>query len=171
MTQPSLFSQDRRGREVPTVERVVEHPRGAMPAGTGLIPPPGGPSSTAHSTETRAAEAGAGQPDAGEAAARTRDPGASRSAPASTAREEQAAQLARVSSRIGAAIVAFLRERLASGRVQFRAEDLRQAVAAAGAPGSCDRVMRDLRARNAIGYVVTDRASSLYRLEWVAPWA
>lgn len=82
--------------------------------------------------------------------------------PASDQRE----QLERVSSRIAALIVAFCAERLASGRVDFHAADLRAAVSehVTTAPGSADRILRDLRKRGAVAYVVIDRRASLYRL-------
>lgn len=79
---------------------------------------------------------------------------------------EQREQLERVSSRIAALIVAFCAERLASGRVEFRADDLRKHIAeqTQTAPGSADRILRDLRKRGAVAYVVVDRRASLYRL-------
>lgn len=76
--------------------------------------------------------------------------------------------LGRVSVRIANAIVAFCVEQL--GR-QFHADDLRQYVRAAVgeiAPGSADRVLRDLRQHGALNYEVVSRSKSLYRVLDVA---
>lgn len=81
----------------------------------------------------------------------------------------QAEHLASVSSRIGDAIMQFAAARV--GR-QWHADDLRLHVThAVGtvAPGSADRVLRDLRQRGAIEYVVVSRAGSLYRVNAVNP--
>jgi hypothetical protein len=69
-----------------------------------------------------------------------------------------------VSSRIGGAILDFCAARV--GR-QFHADELRCHVSARVgdcAPGSADRVLRDLRQRGAIEYTVLNRAASLYRV-------
>ncbi len=72
-------------------------------------------------------------------------------------------ELARVSSRIGREVLAYCREHRS-----FHAEDLRQHVAAIGiAPGSADRILRDLRQRGAVRYSVVSRRESLYRVDWV----
>ena len=74
----------------------------------------------------------------------------------------QREQLTRVSGRIAEAIIAFCRE-----HIEFHAEELRASVRAACgevAPGSCDRVLRDLRKRGRLNYMVVSRAASRYRV-------
>jgi len=69
-----------------------------------------------------------------------------------------------VSSRIGMSIIEFCRTEVGH---QFYAEDLRKWVdlrAGPVAPGSADRILRDLRQRGFIDYVVVNRAHSLYQL-------
>lgn len=76
---------------------------------------------------------------------------------------EQKRHLDSVSSRIGAAIIEFVRAR--SG-MTFHADDLRSFVrlrCGEVAPGSPDRILRCLRARNQLDYQVVDRGRSLYR--------
>lgn len=77
--------------------------------------------------------------------------------------EEQQRNLMRVKSRIGQAIIAFL-----SGRTRFRADELRQHVAentgAATAPGSSDRILRNLRQSGLVNYRVLSRRHSLYEV-------
>ena len=77
---------------------------------------------------------------------------------------EQQEQLTRVTSRIGQAILEFC----SPGR-QFHADELREFVAerCSVAPGSADRVLRDLRKRRLINYKVLSRAQSLYRVDQV----
>ena len=72
---------------------------------------------------------------------------------------EQQRQLARVTSNIGQAILAFF-NRLRIGE-EFHAADLHSAVG--GAPASADRVMRELRLKKQINYEVVNRSQSLYR--------
>lgn len=82
--------------------------------------------------------------------------------------DEQRENLERVSSRIGRAIVQFCSERGAGKR--FHADELRNHVTAAtgiNAPASADRVLRDLRQRNKLGYTVVSRRESLYEVNWV----
>jgi hypothetical protein len=72
------------------------------------------------------------------------------------------AHLESVSSRIGAAILDFMR--LHDG-LNFFADDLRRHVIAqvgTVAPGSADRILRDLRQKGLIEYEVVNRAQSLY---------
>ena len=74
-----------------------------------------------------------------------------------------------VASRIAQAIISFCNAR--TGR-EFHADDLRQYVTAkvgACAPGSADRVLRDLRQKGAVEYEVINRAASLYRVRSVNP--
>jgi len=85
------------------------------------------------------------------------------SAPARGSTQSQ--ELERVSSRIGAAILEFCRGR--SGET-FHADELRQHVwrcVGSTAPGSADRILRDLRQRGLVRYVVVSRRDSLYRVE------
>jgi cytochrome c551/c552 len=80
---------------------------------------------------------------------------------------EQQQHLARVSHTIAPAILAFLRERLAAGgRPDFVMADLHAYVNARhpGAPGSPDRVLRDLRQRGECDYEVVSRRASRYRV-------
>lgn len=80
--------------------------------------------------------------------------------------DEQQENLERVSSRIAWAIIRFCREHR-----HFHADDLRAAVTRAtgvAAPGSADRILRLLRQRGVIDYVVTNRRESLYSVTRVA---
>lgn len=83
--------------------------------------------------------------------------------------DEQQQQLARVTGAIGREILKYLRRRVASGFTEFHADDLRGAVSCAmpTAPGSADRVLRDLRRHGIVSYEVVDRRASLYRIQWV----
>ena len=68
-----------------------------------------------------------------------------------------------VSDRIAGAIVRFCK---AHAGLEFYADDLRCHVTAqvgSVAPGSADRVLRDLRQRGIVSYHVVNRAKSLYR--------
>lgn len=82
---------------------------------------------------------------------------------------KQAAQLKRVTSGIGLAIVRFARERLATDRPSFHMEELTQYIAerAPTAPGSPGRVLRYLRSKGIIDYYVTSRSASEYFLRSV----
>lgn len=69
-------------------------------------------------------------------------------------------ELTRVCDRIGDAIIAFMRSAEA-----FHADELRASVIATVgviAPGSADRVLRDLRQRGLVNYRVLNRRQSLY---------
>jgi hypothetical protein len=78
----------------------------------------------------------------------------------------QEAELGRVTSAIGKAILEFAR----CNRT-FHAEDLRRAVSSVSvtAPASADRVLRDLRQRGLVSYRVVNRTESLYEVESVMP--
>ena len=84
---------------------------------------------------------------------------------------EQPAELARVTGRTAGAILKFLRRRLANGFTEFHADDLRGSVASelATAPGSADRILRDLRKAGVVDYEVVSRSKSLYRVKTVRP--
>lgn len=73
----------------------------------------------------------------------------------------------RVRKAIRWAIVTFFSDRIASGRCDFHADELRQYVRKhAGdlvAPASPDRIMRDLRQGGEINYDLVSRSKSLYR--------
>lgn len=81
---------------------------------------------------------------------------------------EQPQELARVCGKIGAAIIQFCRLRLASGNVEFHADQLRRYVAdhlaIDTAPASADRILRELRRVGKVRYSVVNRRQSLYRL-------
>ena len=81
----------------------------------------------------------------------------------------QRAHLARVLNGIGATVMDFARGRGAGA--QFHADELRAFIAARHptAPGSADRILRDLRQRGVLSYSVVNRRASLYRIERVAP--
>jgi hypothetical protein len=76
---------------------------------------------------------------------------------------EQSQQLARVAGKTACVIVEFF-DTLAVGQ-EFHADDLRRFVAdrVPVAPGSPDRVMRELRRTGEICYVLVNRSKSLYR--------
>lgn len=78
-------------------------------------------------------------------------------------REEQRAELARVEGSIGDAVLAFARERLASGG-DFRMEELRARLGDGHAPDSAGRILRLLRQQGALAYEVVSRSESLYRV-------
>lgn len=80
---------------------------------------------------------------------------------------EQKRQLARVTCAIGWAVLDFARRRVGQ---EFHAGDLRAYITAASgttAPGSADRVMRDLRQRGLLSYTLISRSKSLYRVDKV----
>jgi hypothetical protein len=81
-----------------------------------------------------------------------------------------AESLARVRGAIGAAVLAFVRERLATQPV-FTISELHAYVTAARgvAPASPDRILRDGRQRGEYGYVLVSRRQSRYRVTWVKP--
>ena len=77
--------------------------------------------------------------------------------------DEQTENLERVSSRIAASIVEFIRSHR-----RFHADDLRRHVSArvgSVAPGSADRILRDLRQKDVIDYRVVSRRQSLYEAQ------
>jgi hypothetical protein len=78
----------------------------------------------------------------------------------------QEEELERVSLRIGASILAFFQDR---GLENFyRADDLREWVTqnvGPIAPGSADRIMRNLRQKRVINYKVISRSESLYQIK------
>lgn len=85
--------------------------------------------------------------------------------------EEQQENLDRVASRIGGAIIQFLRDCLHSEDQTFHADELHVAVLRATgiqAPASADRILRDLRQKKVVDYVVLNRRQSLYQILWVA---
>ncbi len=77
-----------------------------------------------------------------------------------TSLQFDAPDLARVSSRIGGAVLAFCRQHR-----QFHAGDLHAHVAIYGvAPASADRILRDLRQRGVVRYRCVSRRESLYEV-------
>lgn len=79
----------------------------------------------------------------------------------------QTTQLKRVRSRIGEAVLSFCR--LYEGR-DFNASQLHQWVEdrMRAAPGSADRILRDLRQRGDVMYTVLSRAGSVYHMDKVS---
>jgi hypothetical protein len=87
--------------------------------------------------------------------------------PKPNAAEVQDAELERVSSRIRGAILEFARAHLGQ---EFFADDLRKYVTAKcgeTAPGSADRILRDLRQGRTLSYRVINRSKSLYVIDGV----
>jgi hypothetical protein len=82
------------------------------------------------------------------------------------AREEQRANLARVSSNIARIVADFCRGRFYGGRPEFRMADLTSHVNERStiAPDSAGRILRDLRRRRVLDYRVVNRAQSLYEI-------
>lgn len=78
--------------------------------------------------------------------------------------EQQEIEFKRVRARIGDAILRFIRGRLASGKPQFTADELRAHVAQVhpSAPASADRILRALRQDGECAYTVINRRASLY---------
>ncbi len=79
--------------------------------------------------------------------------------------EEQPENLDRVYSRIARHIMAFRVER---GGDLFQAEDLRQYVLDLDpsiAPGSPDRILREMRLKGVLNYTVVNRRASLYQFK------
>ncbi len=84
--------------------------------------------------------------------------------PPAVARQHE--QLERVTSRIGALVLEFCEERIASGHREFFAAELRAFIAGrtTTAPASPDRILRALRSSGQINYRVVSRSKSLYEL-------
>jgi DNA-binding PadR family transcriptional regulator len=69
------------------------------------------------------------------------------------------------------AILTFCRGRMSTGASRFHAEDLRRYLSyycINFAPGSPDRVLRNLRAKGLVSYELIDRRNSYYELKGVA---
>jgi hypothetical protein len=79
---------------------------------------------------------------------------------------EQSENLDRVRSRIADVVLAWCREHVGG---EFRMDELRKFVQLAEptAPDSASRILRDLRQRGRVRYVVLSRADSLYRIDAV----
>jgi hypothetical protein len=77
---------------------------------------------------------------------------------------EQTENITRVNQAISRYVAAFLDAHL---NQEFHVDDLRQYVSANVegyvAPASPDRILRDLRQRNKVNYVVVSRSKSLYK--------
>lgn len=100
-------------------------------------------------------------------ARRTSEPEPARPSVPPPSAHEQEQQLQRVTGRIGASVLRFCRSRIGS---TFTAADLAGHVVSecGGAPGSADRVMRDLRRKGLVDVELVDRAASLYRIRAAA---
>ena len=79
-----------------------------------------------------------------------------------------ATQIARVGGVIAQLIVGFCHARLRANVPELHAEELHQHIAkhtaGCSAPGSVDRILRDLRRKGKVSYVVVNRHQSLYRV-------
>ena len=80
--------------------------------------------------------------------------------------DSHGANLERVRTKLAHAILLFAATRRLQGKLEFRGEELREYVnkVSPGAPGSPDRVLRDLRQRGFVRYELLSRRDSLYRL-------
>lgn len=80
-------------------------------------------------------------------------------------RAEQTQNIERVSKRIRSYVLAFCKLALAQGG-RFHSEELREYVSSRiiVAPGSVDRILRELRKQCQINYTVESRSKSLYRV-------
>lgn len=79
--------------------------------------------------------------------------------------DSQDEDLQRISSRIGRAILEFCR-----AHRSFHADELRRYVISEtgiAAPASADRILRDLRQKKRLDYIVRSRAESSYEVRWV----
>lgn len=85
----------------------------------------------------------------------------------------QEGNLLTVSKRIGEAVIEFIKGKLNSPVNQvFTAQELRLAVMSkvpSIAPGSPDRILRNLRQRKLVNYVLISRVKSLYKAIPVVP--
>jgi hypothetical protein len=85
--------------------------------------------------------------------------------------DQQEAEKQRVSGVIAITVLRFLRKKFHAGHTEFHADELREFVREhlpiPNAPGSADRILRDLRKKGAVAYTVVDRRASLYRVEFV----
>lgn len=73
--------------------------------------------------------------------------------------------LEKVSARIGHAVMSFYVHRVERRAFQFHADELRNWVIAEvdiAAPASADRILRDLRQKGRLDYVLVSRSQSLY---------
>jgi hypothetical protein len=76
-------------------------------------------------------------------------------------------ELKAVGARISEAIQLFYDNRMKFNSPFFHADDLRvfvETVVGKSAPGSADRILREMRRDNKVNYSVVDRAKSLYKL-------
>ena len=90
------------------------------------------------------------------------------SPPAVVPVDDHPTSLARLRSRIGAVIVQFCTDRLASGNSHFRMAELdahvRETVRGPIAPESVGRILRDLRQSKRIAYILVSRSGSEYEV-------
>jgi len=85
-------------------------------------------------------------------------------------RDDAPEERRRVYGRIAPLIMTFYRDHAGQ---QFHAEELRQYVLATApdiAPGSPDRILRELRLEGKLDYVVINRRQSLYQFRIRLPW-
>lgn len=86
----------------------------------------------------------------------------------SNAQATQPEHLARVARRLDGLILAFARDRLATRRPEFHMHELTAWVSrhTPTAPDSAGRILRNLKARGRLLYVVRNRRASLYCLTY-----
>ena len=75
-----------------------------------------------------------------------------------------------VSERISGHVTDFCVNVMNTTSMAFHADELRKYVEEREpriAPGSPDRILRRLRQKKLLNYVVIDRAKSLYRMDWI----
>lgn len=79
---------------------------------------------------------------------------------------QQSTELDRVSTRLAATILCFVRHCVANDEAHFFMSDLLAHVSAQVqcAPGSPERVLRDMRAKGQLDYKCVRRSNSLYKI-------
>ena len=75
---------------------------------------------------------------------------------------QQTTNLARVTAAIGKNVLAFCRSRGVQGT--FHASDLHDYVGASVAPASADRILRHLRQKGYVDYIILNRRASFYQI-------
>ena len=75
---------------------------------------------------------------------------------------QQTINLARVTAAIGKAVLKFCSSRGVNGT--FHASELHEYVGDQVAPASADRVLRNLRQKGYVDYVIVDRRASFYAI-------
>jgi hypothetical protein len=83
---------------------------------------------------------------------------------------QQELELRRVSARINKLVLSFCRDRIATNQNTFHMTELALWVSRHNliAPDSAGRILRSLRAKGKLDYIVVSRSESLYELKRVA---